>query len=63
MRVSVGDLKNIDYHKWADNPNQDEDNDKDNDITNDKDFTFSTFPKGLIVYISWGFWLINIYLI
>ena len=55
MRVSVGDLKNIDYHKWADNPNQDEDN--------DKDFTFSTFPKGLIVYISWGFWLINIYLI
>ena len=49
VRVSVGDLKNIDYKKWSDNSAELE------------GVTFKNVPY--IAYISWGFWLLNIYLI
>jgi hypothetical protein len=52
LRVSVGDLKNVEYQNWADNPDAEK-----------KDLKFSSTSKFILVQISWGFWVLNIYLV
>ena len=52
LRVSVGDLKNIEYEKWADDPKADK-----------KDLKFSSSAQKFLVNIVWALWVSNIYLI
>ena len=51
FRQSIGDLQVINYSNWADDPSASD------------GLTFSTFARGFITYIVWGFWVLNIVII